>query len=139
MAVFISAADPLPFVAWDPGAPGFHLQALSEAEAPVRARLRHPHVYFLGAHTGCSCGFNYGLRDVNRPEDRAEDLASEASVRSLRAYLEAAVAAQGEVDVLATWDNDWAREPRQVHVTPAWFGGATFEMPEHTRFRVTRD
>lgn len=138
MAVFIAAAEPLPFIRWNEAAPGFHLQALSEADAGVRACFTKPHVYFLGAHTGCSCGFNYGLREVKREEDHAEDVASQASVAALRAYLRDAVTSQGEVELFTSWETDWHGEPdERLQVTPDWFSGDTFEMPERTFFRVT--
>ncbi len=138
MAVFIAAAEPLPFIPWNESAPAFHLQALSDVETEVRARFTKPHVYFLGAHTGCSCGFNYGLRDVRRPEDQAEELASQASVAALRAYLRDAVERQGEVELLSAWEEDWQNEPEQrLNITPDWFGGDHFAMPERALFKVT--
>ena len=137
MTVFIAATEPLPFVPWNASAPAFHLQALSDAEGGVRVRFTKPHIYFLGAHTGCSCGFNYGLREIKHQEDRAEEDASRASVAALRAYLEDAVARQGEVEVFASWEGDWSLEPeQQLQVTPDWFGGESFAMPERVFFRV---
>ncbi|MEO8481008.1 MAG: hypothetical protein ABI634_02290 [Acidobacteriota bacterium] len=138
MAVFIAAAEPLPFVAWSEAAPGFHLQAISEAEDGVRSRFTKPHVYYLGAHTGCSCGFNYGLRDVNGAEDQVEEVASQASVAALRDYVRQAVAIQSEVELFASWEEDWIHEPEQrLRITPDWFGGERFAMPEKVLFRVT--
>ena len=138
MAVFIAAAEPLPFIAWNAAAPAFHLQAIPAAEDGVRSRLAGPHVYFLGAHTGCSCGFNYGLRDVRNAEDQAEEAASRASVAALRLYLRQAVLTQGDVELWSTWDEDATSEPEQrLDVTPDWFDGETFAMPEKVLFRVT--
>jgi hypothetical protein len=137
MAVFIAAAEPLPFVAWNEAAPAFHLQAISDEEDAVRARFTKPHIYFLGAHTGCSCGFNYGLREVKRAEDQAEEVASRASVAALRAYLRDAVTRQGEVEVFSSWEDDWTTEPEErLQITPDWFGGDSFAMPERVLFRV---
>jgi hypothetical protein len=138
MAVFVAAAEPLPFIPWNAAEPAFHLQAISDGEQGVRARFTKPNVYFLGAHTGCSCGFNYGLRDVKGAEDQAEEVASQASVAALRAYLRDAVERQGEVELFASWEEDWLTEPEQrLQITPDWFGGDSFAMPENVLFRVT--
>ena len=137
MTVFVAAAEPLPFIPWDPARPAFHLQRLAESEQFVRLRFTQPHIYFLGAHTGCSCGFNYGLRDVQDSEDQAEEHASRASVDALRGYLANAVERLGAVEVLACWERDWALEPQRARVTPEWFGGDTFAMPEGMLFSVT--
>lgn len=138
MTLFIAARRPLPPVPWDAAAPGFHLQPVAESERAVLTQFRTAHVHFLGAHTGCSCGFTYGLREVRNAEDQREEDASRASVDALRRYLETAVAAQGEVELFASWEQDWTTPPRErLHVTPAWFGGDTFLLPEQVHVRVT--
>jgi transposase len=40
--------------------PGFNVQSLSDTEHGGRRQFTKPHVCYLGAHTGCSCGFAYG-------------------------------------------------------------------------------
>jgi hypothetical protein len=138
MTVFVAAAEPLPFISWNPAEPAFHLQMLSDAEQGVRAKFTKPHVYFVGAHTGCSCGFNYGLREVKGPEDHAEEVASRASVAALRGYLRAIAQRQGEVEVFASWEQDWLVEPEErMAITADWFGGDSFAMPERVFFTVT--
>ena len=140
MTVFVAAREPLPFIVWNEAEPAFHLQAISDAEESVRARFTKPNVYFLGAHTGCSCGFNYGLREVKGAEDQAEEFASRASVSALRAYLRDAVERQGEVELFSSWEEDWVNEPEQtLRITPDWFSGDSFAMPERVLFRVTAD
>jgi hypothetical protein len=139
LALFIASDEPLPFVSWDARSPSFHTQALGPAEQDVLARFTKPHVYFLGAHTGCACGFNYGLRDVRDADDLAEEAASHASVAALRDYVRRAVVQQGEVELFASWEADWHQQPEEyLRITPDWFGGERFAMPEKTLFHVIR-
>lgn len=138
MAVFIAADEPLPFIDWDESQPAFHVQPISPEEEGVRARLLKPHIYFLGAHTGCSCGFAYGMRDVNTGEDQADELASQASVSALRAYVHRAVDQHGEVEMFSAWESDLELEPEAtIEITPAYFDGPAFRMPERVHIRVT--
>lgn len=85
-----------------------------------------PHVYFLGAHTGCSCGFRYGIGGD-------ADEAGRESVRRLGAYLAAAVEAAGPVELYACWDGDEAEPERErTAVMASHFSGEAedFDLPE---------
>jgi hypothetical protein len=64
MVVYLAADAPLPLISWDAQAPAFHVKALGSRDDPVRARFSKPHVYYVGSHEGCGCGFGYGQRNV---------------------------------------------------------------------------
>jgi hypothetical protein len=139
MALFIASDEPLPVVEWRESAPAFNTQQLSDAEQGVRRHFTKPHVCYLGAHTGCSCGFAYGQIPPGVHRDEREEAAGRASVAALRQYLAEAVERLGEVELCSSWEGDWHREPEQrLEVTPEWFGGDTFDMPEKVVFRVKR-
>ena len=139
MALFIAAAEPLETIPWDASQPGFNVQALSDSEEGVRRHFTKPNVYYAGAHTGCSCGFAYGLLDVMDEADAVEAAAGRQSVSDLRSYLESAIARLGEVEMFSAWEGDFGADATQrLDVTPDWFGGDRFELPERVVFRVTR-
>jgi hypothetical protein len=97
-----------------PPAP-FSARPIRGREEPVRTHFSATHVYFLGADTGCSCGFQYGPSVELESEGRE-------SVRRLREYLADAVERAGSVEVYACWEGDEA-EPlaRRELVTLAYF------------------
>jgi hypothetical protein len=135
MALFIAADNPLPVITWDEATPAFHVQELSEWEQAVRQQFTRRYVYFLGAHTGCSCGFAYGQMPPGTAADESEEAAGRLSVSQLQAYLATAVQQQREVELFACWEGDWEL-PREAHhdVAPGWFGGETFRLPERVHF-----
>ncbi len=59
LALYIASSKPLPLVPWDPENPAFHVIPLQDDRPAVRKVFRHPHIYFVGSHEGCSCAFNY--------------------------------------------------------------------------------
>lgn len=138
MALYAAADTPLPEIPpVGPPAPPAPLtvRALERDERAVRARFTKPYVYFLGADTGCSCGFSY-----DAPEDPPAE--SRASNRQLRRYLAAAVAQVGPVELYACWGGDEADPPdAQVRITPAYFVDDldVFELPERWLATVVAD
>jgi len=95
------------------------VKPLSEDDGAVRQWFTKKHVYFIGSHTGCSCGFpsasgaepiEYydGFFDDER-DDRPKDLESmTALIRLLREL----TASNGTVEVLPAWWDNRGREPR---------------------------
>ena len=128
MALYVAADAPLLEVAatMPPGL--FVARPIEGDEEAVRPHFTKAHVYFLGAHGGCSCGFSYGLGEA---ED--EDALGRQSVRQLRMYLNAAVAELGALEVYACWVDDEA-EPvtsRQALTTDVFTETLeAFELPE---------
>ena len=106
--------------------PPLSVRPIEHAEVVVRERFTRTHVYFLGAHTGCSCGFGYD-------EPGNDAAAGRESVRQLRAWLAEQVASAGTLELYACWDGDEG-EPAtaQERITVAYFRDDAdwFELPE---------
>ena len=137
MALFIAADGPLPLVPWDDSRPAFHVDALSAHYEAVRRHFTKPYAYYVGAHTECSCGFSYGQIDPTDESDRADDRAGRASVLALKHYVEAAIQKVGSVEMFSSWEGYWDQEAEQrLEITPAWFGGAVFRLPEKVAYHV---
>jgi len=60
MMVYIASDHELPLIEWNEDAPAFHVRELHEKEKAVRAQFTLPHIYYVGAHEGCGCGFQVG-------------------------------------------------------------------------------
>jgi hypothetical protein len=137
MALYVAAAEPLPIVGWNESKPAFNVQELSDSEQIVRRHFTKPHVYYLGAHTGCSCGFAFGQLESTSAEDEAEETAGRASVAALQKYLRDAVQRTGEVELYSCWEGDQGHVPEQnIDITPESFAGDAFRFPEKAFFRV---
>jgi hypothetical protein len=83
----------------------------------VRRWLTLPVVRFVGAHTGCSCGFrSIAVAEpidydpaMFRQEDESDDAATaRASLAALLAMARTLVERDGAIELLAVWDGDEA-------------------------------
>ena len=137
LAFYIAADTEPPLVAWNEAAPGFNVTSVEEHERVVTKHLTKVHLRYLGAHTGCSCGFGYGLTSSDDPEDLEEDRCGRESVASLRRYIEGMLAVTDAVELYACWEGDW-EEPCESRreVTPDYFGGDAFELRQREHLLV---
>lgn len=57
---------------------------------------------------------------------------------SLRAYLYRAIQSAGDLELFACWEGDEAEPPARVlDVSPDYFGGEAFDLPEKAKFHVS--
>ena len=135
IVVYIASEIPLPTITSTGPVPAFHVIPLESNDSAVRARFSKPHVYYVGSHEGCGCGFAYGLWE-GEPEAKAA--ASKYSVDRLADYLTVATRSAGNIELYACWDGDQNLEPlHRIELTPASFGGASFAFEERTFALIT--
>src|SRR5262245_10126110 len=140
MALYVAAEIVLPRVPWVEAAPAFNTQELAGHEDVVRERFSKTNVVFLGAHTGCSCGFSYGELDPETPEEKEDDRRSRESVRHLREYLADALKSTPELEIFACWEGDQSQpETARRVVSVDHFGGEAFGLNEHEMLVLRRD
>ena len=108
MMVYIASDRPLPVIPWDEDRPAFHAKEVAEHE-PARRQFSKPYVYYVGAHEGCGCGFQYG-QDPS-VEDEKDVALAKTSRRELVKYLRRALATVAMVELYACWDGDQAANP----------------------------
>lgn len=135
IVLFVASDRPLPLVAWREDQPAFHVTPVAGPEAAVASQFSQAHVYYIGSHERCACGFAYHEDDYGWPEAKA---AAVQSVRSLRGYLEAALDEGASLELYTCADGDWTLPP--VHRTVLKLddiGGAAFELAERTLAAVT--
>jgi len=137
MELFLASDQPInPSHGWK-GERYLTVGDIDETEQRVRAHFTLPHVRFLGAHTGCSCGFEYGVKELTTEEERAEDEAGRLSVAALHDFLETQLRQGRAVQLLSCWQGEESRTPREVlEVSPDYFGGKSFDLPRSAFLKI---
>src|SRR5687767_2599742 len=117
MALYVAAERPLRTIPEVNPPAAIAVCSLDDRAEPVRRHFSKSHVYFIGAHTGCSCGFSFESDDDDAASGRA-------SGRALRAFLDEAIAEAGEVELYACWDGEEGEAPGQrISLNLAEFAG----------------
>lgn len=98
---------------WAEGSPGFHVSELDEWNAVVRKQLDFPCVRYIGAHSGCGCGFRRELNGYldTDPEDVAAAKATQADHEALVAYLRALPSQSRPMQIYGCWSGEEAMKP----------------------------
>ena len=95
------------------------LEPLAKEPADLREHVGRDHVYFIGSHSGCSCGFPHvganenipyydGVFDDEGPE-RGDDL---ASVRELLQVVDESLEGESDCVLFPVWAGSEGEQPR---------------------------
>ena len=101
MMLYIAANETLPLIAWNKRQPAFNVSNIGRFSRHVRTQFSKPHVYFVGAHTGCSCGFL----------DSQIESDAKASICKLSEYLSNALETTETLELFSCWCGDENTEP----------------------------
>ena len=116
LMLYIATADELPLESTQ----DLKIERVEPARQGVSQWFSQPAVRFVGAHTGCSCGFpsvmcespiEYYEGMPLHSDDREADL---RSVRALIALLDQATANAGRVELYPVADGDESQAPKGV-------------------------
>jgi hypothetical protein len=111
-AVYLGTSEPLHTSGWNEDTKAVYVAAPSEKDEPVRAWFTKPHIYYVGSHLQCGCGFFHnGLVFTDDAEMMRAYEASQSSVRSLVAILEQALTTSDAVEMFVTWEGRQSEPP----------------------------
>ena len=124
-------------------APELSVEEVEPSRGAVQQWFSLPVVRFIGAHTGCSCGFPHVIAEepieywegMFDGQDREADL---KSVESLLVLVREHVTAAGAVELYAVWDGEESHPPQGViSVGLDSLHRETFLLTERFFYRVT--
>lgn len=106
MACYIASDIELPLSeAWSEQNPGFHVTDLQPDEMQrVRGTLALPFVRYVGAFTGCSCGYRSFSEGAVEPTTE-DPSAAQSDHEAFADYLEA-LPAGSSIQLLVCWEGD---------------------------------
>ncbi|MEO0560231.1 MAG: hypothetical protein AAF170_18855 [Bacteroidota bacterium] len=126
MVLYLGTDAQLETTEFSPDAPAFYIGTpsahwvtpgiASETEAAVREHFSTPHVYYLGSHMNCGCGFGYGLDPewyewaAEFPDQVDLDPQEAISRRQLVELLQSLVEAKHNVEVFVS-EGSFLNEP----------------------------
>ena len=113
------------------------------AEA-VRQLFSLPHVHFIGAHTGCSCGFPSVTADVpiefypGMLDDNPEREADLRSVAALLGLIAEQTSQGDEVQLYPVWNGEEGQPPKgTIELAPERLAANQFFFNERFFYRIT--
>lgn len=107
LAVYLASSIPLNEISWNKKLPAFYLTKLSNKDR-IGKQFKLPHFYYLGAHTGCGCGF---IKDGNIGDDLKK---CNANYSALAKAMNGAENQKATMQIFSCWEGDQDKAPESV-------------------------
>lgn len=133
LAVYLASDKSLPLIAWSQEKPSFYVEELTSAEESVKTQFETPHIYYLGSHEGCGCGFfktgqGWDILGLDQAQDNYAQLAS---------YLKKAQSPDSRNQIYVCWQGDENTEPEfRKQVDLQQLIEKSFEFKEGTLYEI---
>ena len=105
LMVYIGSDKPLPLINWNENKPSFNVSDLTKYEKSVTTQFKYPHVYNVGSHQGCGCGFFKGFKEEEELTQVFDNY------HQLKDYLQKAKAMGASNQIYSCWDGDQEAKP----------------------------
>jgi hypothetical protein len=125
--LYLSSDAPLPVSKFNRQNPAFYLSDSDGNIKQARERFTKKYVYYVGAHTGCGCGFFY-----NSSDDGTDDyLINKKSATDLVETIKEALKNSETVELLVSWAGNENKEPQKIYrMTPEQLIANDFPLDE---------
>ena len=131
LAVYIASSKELPLIAWVEAEPSFNVSLLSNEEVPVKKQFTLEHVYYVGSHQGCGCGF------FKEGEAGEELLKVEESYNNLSKYILSAKENGASIQLFSCWEGDQASSmENKEKISERTLNEKQFEFKEKWHYEV---
>jgi hypothetical protein len=102
-AVYIGSNQKLETSSWIENETVLNFQDLSNDDEIVKGKFTKPYVYYVGADTGCSCGFAWEVEDFNDPDEQD----SKKSPQALIDFIKSQTRIE-DIELYCCWEGDWS-------------------------------
>ena len=105
LALYMATDHPIHPIPWLSEHPAFHVSNLHRAEQRVRAQFSVQHVFSVGAHTHCACGF--------LSTEESDTALQRDSLTAFVSFIER-TASLGQTELFICWEGEQGESPEHV-------------------------
>ena len=101
-AVYIGTNEKQITSTWKQDETLLYFEELKDDEI-VRSKFSKPFVYYVGADTGCSCGFAWEVENYDDPDEQDNKKSPQALIDLIRTQTK-----KGDLEFYCCWEGDWS-------------------------------
>lgn len=133
-AVYIGTNQKLTTSSWKQDETLLYLEELSKDDEIVRGKFTKPFVYYVGADTGCSCGFAWEVENYDDPNEQDNKKSPQALIDFIAEQTK-----KEDMEFYCCWEDDWS-DPieERIELDISDVGLDKYYFMEEKRFVVFR-
>lgn len=116
--IYIASDNPLETIAWDEKNRKLNVIKLEIKDKSITKIFSKPHIYYIGSHLKCGCGFFY--ESSLSPGCNEGDVARQVkqSQEELKKYIKQSLEKSKEIELYLSWEKEKEKSPlKTIYLT----------------------
>ena len=109
--IYIASDKPLKTIDWDENNRKLNVNKIDSKDKIIKKIFSKPHIYYIGSHLKCGCGFFY--ESSLTPDCDEREVAKQViqSQKELKKYIRQSLGKCKEIELYVSWEGDKEKDP----------------------------
>jgi hypothetical protein len=117
-AIYIASDKPLKTIDWDENNRKLNVDKIDSKDEIIRKVFSKPHIYYIGSHLKCGCGFFYESSLTPDCDEREVARQVNQSQEELKEYIRKSLDKSKEIELYVSWEGEKEKGPLKIiHLT----------------------
>jgi len=117
-AIYIASDKPLKTINWDEKNRELNVNKLEAKDKIIKKMFSKPHIYYIGSHLKCGCGFFYESSLTPNCDEREVEKQVIKSLEELKKYIKQSLVKSKEIELYVSWEGEKEKGPlRTINLT----------------------
>jgi len=116
--IYIASDKPLKTIDWDENNRKLNVNKIDSKDKIIKKIFSKPHIYYIGSHLKCGCGFFY--ESSLTPDCDEREVAKQViqSQKELKKYIRQSLGKCKEIELYVSWEGEKEKGPlKTIHLT----------------------
>jgi len=110
-AIYIASDKPLKTIDWDENNRKLNVDKIDLKDEIIRKVFSKPHIYYIGSHLKCGCGFFYESSLAPDCDEREVERQVNQSQEELKEYIRQSLDKSKEIELYVSWEGEKEKGP----------------------------
>jgi hypothetical protein len=110
-AIYIASDKPLKTIPWDENDRKLNVNKLDPKDNIIKRIFSKPHIYYIGSHLNCGCGFFYESSLARNCDEKEVAKQVKKSQEELKRYIIRSLGKSKEIELYVTWEGEKEQGP----------------------------
>jgi len=110
-AIYIASDRPLRTIKWDKKNRKLNVNQLEAKDKKIKKIFSKPHIYYIGSHLNCGCGFFYESSLTPNCDETEVEKQVKKSQEELKKYIKESLDKSKEIELYVSWEGEKEKGP----------------------------
>lgn len=136
--IYIASNKPLKTIQWDENNRKLNVEKIDSKDKIIRKVFSRQHIYYIGSHLKCGCGFFYESSLTSDCDGRVVARQINQSQEELKEYIRQSLGKSKEIELYVSWEGEKEKGPLKTICLTEKDVERQFNLEERHFYRIKK-